>query len=104
MGTVIVREPNGDALALACSAVDVSGQAVVLDRVTSGKGRLLLYYFGEGNRAVILEMGNYRLRGRLRTAWQAGERRWGVQLERVGTMPQDASPSRAEANVAAVGH
>jgi hypothetical protein len=104
MGTVIVREPNGEALALACSTVDAGGQAVVLDRVTSGKGRLLRYYFGEGNRAVVLEMGDFRLRGMLRTAWQGGERRWRVQLERVGpTVPAAAAQIRAEANPAAVG-
>ncbi|HKS92144.1 MAG TPA: hypothetical protein VJQ83_09475, partial [Tepidiformaceae bacterium] len=53
---------------------------LVVDRVTAGKGRLLHYYFGEGRRHVVAEVGEFRLRGDLRTHWQDGERRWEIQL------------------------
>lgn len=96
MGTVIVREPSGRILGVADSRVDATAHAVVLDRITNGKGRLLGYYFGEGSRSVELESGDFRLRGMLRTAWEDGERKWRVQLQplaaAVGTPFGSAEP------------
>ena len=121
MGMVIVREPNGRPLGVAYSSVDAGAQAVALDRITSGKGRLLGYYFGEGNRAVELESGDFRLRGMLRrpgktanaaggcsfSPWRrgpvgfskaarpsAGLRRWEHELAATGVWPVRGGTSR----------
>ena len=102
MSTVIVRDPDGETLAFACSTLDFSEQAVALDRITSGKGRLLAYYFGEGNRAVVLEFGDFRLRGMLRTAWKDGERFWRVQITPVPVEQRDIAVAPVEADAAVV--
>jgi hypothetical protein len=51
-----------------------------ISRVASGKGRLLQYYFGQGRRAVDLQVGDFRLKGVLRTEWLGHERLWLVAL------------------------
>ena len=81
MDFVNVCEPGGKLLARATAGpVDGEG-AFLLERVAAGKGRLLGYYFGRGNRAVEVESGDFRLRGSLRTSWAANERRWKVQMQ-----------------------
>jgi hypothetical protein len=51
------------------------------DRIVRGKGHLLHYFFGRGKRAVIVESGEFRLRGILATRWLGQERLWQVSLE-----------------------
>ncbi len=75
-----------------------SGQTLELDHVVRGKGQLLHYFFGRGKRAVIVEAGDFRLRGTLATRWLGQERRWEVALERprrVGTALPRALDSSA---------
>lgn len=78
----MIRIMGDDGAELALGVLNNAENPVVLvvDRVTAGKGRLLHYYFGEGRRHVVAEVGEFRLRGDLRTHWQDGERRWEIQL------------------------
>lgn len=68
---------------------------LVVDRVTSGKGKLLQYYFGQGRRHVVADLGDFRLRGSLRTRWQDGERRWEIRLHSAGES-EAIAPATAE--------
>lgn len=78
----MIRILGDDGAELARALLHEAPDPVVLlvERVTAGKGRLLHYYFGEGRRHVTAELGDFRLRGNLRTRWQDGERRWEIQL------------------------
>jgi len=78
----MIRILGDDGAELAIGLVHNAPDPVVLllDRITAGKGRLLRYYFGEGRRHVVADLGDFRLRGNLRTHWQDGERRWEIQL------------------------
>jgi hypothetical protein len=78
----MIRILGDDGIELASGMISRALDPVVLtvDRITSGKGRLLHYYFGQGRRHVVADLGDFRLRGNLRTRWQDGERRWEIRL------------------------
>ncbi len=86
-----VLDEQGSFLATAVMRPADGGRALLLSRVV-GKGRLLGYYFGRGGRKVLIETGDFRLRGRLRTRWLENERLWIVDL--------DEGTARAERAVA----
>ncbi len=73
---------SGKELAIGTVRPGNIGQTLELDRVVQGKGQLLHYFFGRGKRAVIVEAGDFRLRGMLATQWLGQERLWQVTLER----------------------
>lgn len=79
---------DGRRLAVATTGPATGDLRVVLDRVLSGKGCLLAYFFGKGLRGVFLQSGELRLKGRLSTHWMNSERHWFVDLQ-----PIDATPS-----------
>ena len=83
MRTVIVRDVDGRPLARAFLSTTNDGPRVNLDRVLEGKGELLSHYFGKGLRAVLLESGDFRLRGMLSTRWLGSERGWFIDLRPV---------------------
>lgn len=74
---------DGNELAVGVLTQTSGAATLTIDRVTAGKGRLLRYYFGEGRRHVVAELGEFRLRGNLQTCWQDGERRWEIRLRAV---------------------
>lgn len=80
MQSVIVRDLDGVALAVAVLEDCQDGRRLVLGRVVTGKGRLLNHYFGKGLREVLLDSREFRLRGVLSTRWVDTERRWFVEM------------------------
>jgi hypothetical protein len=89
----MIRILGDDGTELASGVINHALDPVVLvvDRVISGKGRLLQYYFGQGRRHVVADLGDFRLRGNLRTRWQDGERRWEIRLRPASRDSADAS-------------
>ena len=71
---------DGSELASGIRSEILNPAVLTVDRVTSGKGRLLHYYFGQGRRHVVADLGEFQLRGNLHTRWQDGERRWEIRL------------------------
>ena len=76
---------NGAELAVGLLNTAADTAVLTVERVTAGKGRLLRYYFGEGRRHVVAEIGDFCLRGNLQTRWQDGERRWEIRLRTAAT-------------------
>ncbi len=93
----MIRILGDDGAELAIGLVHNAPDPVVLllDRITAGKGRLLHYYFGEGRRHVVADLGDFHLRGNLRTRWQDGERLWEIQLR--PAHPDAAAPNASAA-------
>jgi hypothetical protein len=81
--TVTLRDSDGNDLATALLSLENAGPRLALERVLAGRGTLLRHYFGKGLRAVMLESGDFRLRGKLSTRWAGGERVWFVELQPV---------------------
>ena len=76
---------NGEALTQAIVGAGSPPSTIHLDQL-SGRGALLGYYFARGLRDVIVCIGDFQLRGRLRTTWIDDHREWQIDLE----------PTRAE--------
>lgn len=70
---------DGTLLTAAAARFDDSGEPAVLCAVES-RGALLSYYFGRGKRRVLLDVGEFRLRGTLATDWARGARLWNIAL------------------------
>jgi hypothetical protein len=81
---VTVRDLEGAALAVAVLGDVPEGSRIPLERVVTGKGRLLHHYFGRGCREVLLDSEEFRFRGLLSTRWVEAERRWFVELPPAG--------------------
>ena len=50
-------------------------------------GALLDYYFTQGRHRVAIDLGGIRLKGRLQTRWEGGQRRWFVRTDPPAILP-----------------
>jgi hypothetical protein len=96
MATILDGEGNELAVAVVSAGEETGGLAV--ERVLQGKGRLLEYYFGRGLRTVLVDCGEFRLRGTLQTRWLGQERLWQVRLN---PLVETASAVRAAVEASA---
>ncbi|HEY5476603.1 MAG TPA: hypothetical protein VIK11_07785 [Tepidiformaceae bacterium] len=78
---ITLLSDSGKELATGMLKAGRADRTLELDRVIRGKGQLLHYFFGRGRRAVLVEVGDFRLRGVLATRWIGSERLWQVALE-----------------------
>jgi hypothetical protein len=84
MRNVTISRIDGDVLARVVLSDLAGGPKLSIDKVVTGKGRLLHHYFGQGLRSVRLEAGDFQLNGTLSTRWCGSERRWFVELRPFG--------------------
>jgi hypothetical protein len=84
---VVIRGLDGEELAVAVPVVNPAEPLLTFTDVVSGKGRLLADYFQDHLRSVIVDCGEFQLRGALSTRWIENHRVWAVELR---------SPSRGE--------
>ena len=56
-------------------------------------GALLDYYFNQGRHRVAINIGGIRLKGRLQTRWEGGQRHWFVRTDPPAILP--AAPMTA---------
>ncbi len=77
-----IHDEHGRVLASVTLAQSDGSMALDVDRVESGKGQLLHYYFGRGGRRVWLEVGDIAMLGALSTRWNLAQNRrdWTVTL------------------------
>lgn len=69
-----VLDPGGDTITTA-SFVYAAGRLCF--RETHGmRGRLTDYFFNDGGREIVLDVGGITLRGSLATFWNGSERLW----------------------------
>lgn len=78
---ITLLSDSGEKLATGTLRAGRADRTLEFDRIARGKGHLLQYFFGRGKRAVIVESGDFRLRGVLATRWLEQERLWQVALE-----------------------
>ena len=82
---VRLLDADGTPLTTATTRTEDDDGAVVLDEVRD-PGVLLNYYFGRGERLVIMELSNQTavemIEGTLETWWIASERVWQVYVDR----------------------
>jgi len=82
---VRVLDSDGAPLTTAMTRAVADDGAVILAEVED-PGILLDYYFGRGERLVVIELRKTRpdltVEGTLETWWVAGERRWQVYVDR----------------------
>jgi len=84
---VVIRGLDGEELAVAVAVVNPAEPVLTFTHVLSGKGRLLADYFQDHLRSVIIDCGEFQLRGALSTRWIENHRVWAVELR---------SPSRGQ--------
>jgi hypothetical protein len=89
--TATVRDGAGNALAHCLVQTCAPNRQLSLV-ILEGKGKLLGYYFTQGERDVVLELGNLRLAGRLATRWAGGRREWNVVLRKAQVAPPVEPP------------
>jgi hypothetical protein len=95
---VTIFDEDGNELAFGVGGTEAGHRgALTIERIVTGKGRLLGYYFGKGARAVSAEAGGFRLRGTLATEWRDGRRVWWVLLRPAGA-PGGVAAATAEAS------
>lgn len=78
---ITLLSDSGERLAIGILRAGRAGRILELERILQGKGHLLQYFFGRGKRAVIVESGEFTLRGTLATRWLEEQRLWQVVLE-----------------------
>jgi len=82
---VRVLDSDGIPLTIAMTRAVEDDGAVILAEIED-PGILLDYYFGRGERLVVMELREARsgqtVEGTLETWWIAGERRWQVYVDR----------------------
>ena len=78
--TVVIRDPAGNQIASVQLSPKSDDNAIVVERVMEGRGRLLNYYFGKGMRQVTVESEVFLLPGVLKTHWAKNERKWRVLM------------------------
>jgi hypothetical protein len=78
---VRVLADDGRELATATRAKRLNPTTVLIERVDGGKGMLLQYYFGQGRRMIMLDLGGTLQPARLRTRWLGAAREWIANLE-----------------------
>lgn len=73
---------DGEELAVAAASVSnrIEAMAIVLERLERGAGDLLRYYFGRGQRLVVVHVDGFRFTGTLRTRWADSRRIWTIEL------------------------
>jgi len=82
--TVRVLDTDGTPLTWAVTGTTADDGAVVLDEVDA-PGVLIAYYFGRGERLVLVELPEapeQTVEGTLETWWRGGERTWQVYVDR----------------------
>ncbi len=75
-----LRAEDGSVLAIVDLSPENEGPVLVVSRVVSGNGNLLLHYFGGRGRAVRVEAGEATIEGTLATRWLGRKRLWLVRL------------------------
>lgn len=81
-------------IALAHDLTPLDGSTLVMGRVVEGKGQLLEYYFGEGRKAVVLDLGPSEMRANLQTRWLGAERQWMVRVPPIPESADKGLPAR----------
>jgi hypothetical protein len=76
---VSVLDADGRPLAAAITCAEADPEVLFLVDVDS-QALLLNYYFGRGERAVMLEVDGAIIHGSLGTSWGGNERRWSVEV------------------------
>ena len=92
---ITICDRGGRTLAVARPCPPAGDLRLTIDRVLSGKGVLLSYFFGRGLRDVAVHVGMLRLKGRLSTRWTDTERLWFVDLQPLPDFPHGSSGIRA---------
>jgi hypothetical protein len=77
---VRVLDADGTSLTTAVSGVEEDAGAVVLEEVES-PGALMTFYFGRGERQIVLEFPELTVEGTLETWWVGGRRVWQIFVE-----------------------
>jgi len=75
-----LRAEDGRALATVALSPESEGLVLVVSRVVSGNGPLLMHYFAGGVRAVLVEEGDAVVAGTLATRWIGNRRLWLVRI------------------------
>lgn len=95
---VRVLDADGTPLTSAVSGGEEEAGAVSLADVES-PGALMTFYFGRGERQVVLEYPGFTVEGTLETWWIGGARQWQIFIDRpLVTLGMD-STVRSEATV-----
>ena len=96
---VRLLDADGTPLTTAMTCAEAADGAVKLDEVGE-PGELMDYYFGRGERLVVMELPNQTpvvmIEGTLETWWVAGERVWQVYVDRPLVTLGDAGSVRPE--------
>ncbi|MCC6174108.1 MAG: hypothetical protein IT305_02290 [Chloroflexi bacterium] len=80
--TIAAEVLDADGAALCDVAIRGSSSADVVELVdVDAPDRLLTYYFGRGERRVMLECRGCTTEGRLETHWIGSARSWWIELE-----------------------
>jgi len=77
---VRVLDTDGTPLTSAVAASVGADGAIILDEVDE-PGTLVHYYFGRGERMVVMELPELTVEGTLETWWLGGERTWQIYLD-----------------------
>ncbi len=78
---VRVLDADGTPLTMAVSGVEEDAGAVVLEEVERSDA-LMTFYFGRGERQVVLEFPELTVEGSLETWWIGGRRVWQIFVDR----------------------
>ncbi|MGE3272726.1 MAG: hypothetical protein AB7P40_28570 [Chloroflexota bacterium] len=78
---VRVLDTDGTLLISAVAATLAADGAIILDDVDE-PGTLIHYYFGRGERQVVMELPGLTAEGSLETWWLNGRRVWQVYIDR----------------------
>jgi hypothetical protein len=88
---VRVLDADGTPLTTAVSGVGAEAGAVILAEVES-PGALMTFYFGRGERQVVLEFPDLTVEGMVETWWIGGQRVWQIFVDRpLATLGLDGS-------------
>ena len=77
--------------------VSADDSPLVTLEVVDYPGRLLGYYFGRGERRVMVELGGTLVPGEIDTRWQGSHRAWWVTLEAPETLADPAPRASRQA-------
>jgi hypothetical protein len=75
-----ILDLDGNEIAIADVNMDDAPGVLEVQRVVDGRDRLFHYYFRAGMRHVVVDCGDVRLPGTLRTRWHGTTRLWHVHL------------------------
>ena len=107
MVSATISRDDGTPLATVALGPDGDGPVLVVSRVITGNGNLLMHYFGGGGGAVRVEAGEATLEGTLATKWLGRKRLWLIRLAAPvppGVLdPADAAADTADPTSGAAG-